>query len=157
MSIADDHVDQELVDRPSHWDIHLLRKFITTFGLISSLFEYVTFAALLFLLRAAPEPFRTAWFVESMLTEMFIILAMRTRRWLFRSTPGKLLGLTILVIATISIIIPYLPISRAMGFVPLPLSIMMVVLAISTSYLVTLEVAKHIFFRKALARGPEVA
>jgi Mg2+-importing ATPase len=156
LAIADDQVDQEMTDRPYRWDIRLLRKFMITFGLISSPFDFITFGVLLFLLKAAPEQFRTAWFVEGMLTQMIAILAMRTRRWLFKSTPARLLGFAIVVVAAMTIAIPYLPISRVMGFSPLPVSTLAAMLLISAMYLATLEVAKHLFFRKTSAPAPEV-
>ncbi len=118
------------------------------FGLISSIFDYVTFGVLTPLLKTTPEQFRTGWFVESMLTELFIILVLRTRRSPFRSTPGKLLWITTLVITLITIIIPYLPISQLMGFTPLPLSIMMMMLITLALYLVISEIAKRIYFRQ---------
>jgi Mg2+-importing ATPase len=148
MAIASDNVDQELVNTPHRWDIRFIRNFMIIFGLISSVFDYITFGVLIFLLRATTEQFRTGWFVESMLTELFIILVVRTRRPAFRSTPGKLLWITTMVITLITIIIPYLPISRLMGFVPLPLSIMLTMLFILISYLAASEAAKRIYFRQ---------
>jgi len=146
MAIAGDKVDQELVNRPHRWDIRFIRNFMIVFGLISSVFDYVTFGMLIFLLRATPEQFRTGWFVESMLTELFIILVVRTQRKLFRSTPGKLLWITTMVITLITIIIPYLPIAKLMGFTPLPLSFMMAMVTIVVLYLTAAEVAKRRFF-----------
>ena len=155
LAIADDTVDREMVKRPSRWNTRFLRKFMVTFGLISSLFQYVTFGALLFLLKAAPEQFRTAWFVESTLTEMLIILAMRTRNWMFTSAPGRLLGVATLVVAAVTIIIPSLPISRVMGFTPLPLTILAAMVLISALCLVTTEVTKHHFFRTVSGNAQE--
>ncbi|HUI68975.1 MAG TPA: HAD-IC family P-type ATPase, partial [Spirochaetia bacterium] len=154
LAIADDRVDNEMVERPYRWNTRFLRKFMVTFGLISSLFEYVTFGALLFLLKAAPEQFRTAWFVESTLTEMLIILAMRTRTWMVKSAPGRLLGVATLMVATVTIIIPYLPVSRVMGLTPLPLSILAAMVLISALCLVTTEVTKHLFYRRVHGGSP---
>ena len=154
LAIADDRVDHEMVERPYRWNTRFLREFMVTFGLISSLFEYVTFGALLLLLEAAPEQFRTAWFVESTLTEMLIILAMRTRTWMVKSAPGRLLGAATLMVAAVTIIIPYLPVSRVMGFTPLPLSILAAMVLISVLCLVTTEVTKHLFYRRVHGGSP---
>ena len=64
---------------------------MVTFGLLSSVFDLLTFAVLLGVFRATPETFRTGWFVESLLTELVIALVVRTRRPFFRSRPGRLL------------------------------------------------------------------
>jgi Mg2+-importing ATPase len=148
MAIAGDNVDPELVNMPHRWDVKFIRKFMIVFGLISSVFDYATFGALILVLKTTPEQFRTGWFVESMLTELFIILVVRTRRGLFRSAPGKLLWITTLVITLITIIIPYLPISALMGFTPLPLSIMMTMVFIVALYIVAAEVVKRIYFAR---------
>ena len=148
IAIAGDNVDQEIVDKPQRWDVKFIRNFMIIFGLISSVFDYVTFGVLLLLLKTTPEQFRTGWFVESMLTELFILMVLRTRRSPFKSAPGKLLWITTMLITLITIILPYLPISQVMGFTPLPLSIMMATLIILALYLVTTEIAKRIYFRQ---------
>ena len=80
MTIATDSVDREQVDRPRRWDIRFIRNFMLVFGLVSSVFDYLTFGALLYWLRATEREFQTGWFVESLMTELFIVLVIRTRR-----------------------------------------------------------------------------
>lgn len=65
MTISTDTVDKEMVERPRKWDIKFIRRFMLYFGLLSTLFDYVTFAVLLIVLNASVEQFRTAWFMES--------------------------------------------------------------------------------------------
>ena len=79
MTIATDRVDPEQVDHPRRWDIRFIRNFMLVFGLVSSVFDYVTFGALLYWLRATEPEFQTGWFVESLMTELFIVLVIRTR------------------------------------------------------------------------------
>jgi Mg2+-importing ATPase len=93
------------------------------FGLISSVFDYLTFGTLLLVIRTTPEQFRTAWFMESLLTELVIALVVRTRRPCFRSKPGRLLWLSTLSVAIVTLVIPYLPFSALFGFTPLPIII----------------------------------
>ena len=69
MTIATDDVDRELVEKPRRWDIRFIRDFMVIFGLVSSVFDYLTFGMLLFILRATAEQFRTGWFVESLMTD----------------------------------------------------------------------------------------
>src|SRR5512136_1769595 len=65
MTIASDSVDEEMIGRPRRWDIRFIRNFMTTFGVVSSLFDYLAFGVFLLLLHATVEQFRTGWFVES--------------------------------------------------------------------------------------------
>ena len=74
MAIATDSVDNELLKEPRRWDIRFIRKFMITFGIVSSLFDYLTFGALLFLLHANVAHFRTGWFMESVISASLIVL-----------------------------------------------------------------------------------
>ncbi|WP_334891764.1 magnesium-translocating P-type ATPase [Nostoc sp.] len=67
LTIATDRVDKELVNKPRRMDIKFIRNFMIVFGLLSSIFDYLTFGALLLLLHAQPEQFRTGWFLAAIL------------------------------------------------------------------------------------------
>ncbi len=120
MGIADDNVDPELIERPRRWDARFIGRFMVEFGLLSSVFDLLTFGTLLWLFHASTDVFRTAWFVESLLTELVIALVVRTRRPFFRSRPGTILLASTLVLAAITPVVPYLPFASSLGFVPLP-------------------------------------
>jgi Mg2+-importing ATPase len=97
---------------------------MVVFGLISSVFDYITFGLLLLVLKTSEEQFRTGWFVESLLTELFILLIVRTRRPFFKSKPGTLLGVSTLLVGIAAVAPPYLPVvATIFGFVPLPFPI----------------------------------
>ncbi|MDD1732905.1 MAG: magnesium-translocating P-type ATPase, partial [Methanothrix sp.] len=89
MTIAGDRVDQELVARPRRWSIGYIRNFMVVFGLLSSIFDFLTFGALLFLLHANVDQFRTGWFIESVISASFIVLIIRTKRPFFSSRPSR--------------------------------------------------------------------
>jgi Mg2+-importing ATPase len=148
MTIASDNVDRDLVERPRRWDITFIRNFMVVFGLVSSIFDYLTFGLLLFVVRATPEQFRTGWFVESLLTELVIALVVRTRQPFFRSRPGRLLWISSLTVAVITLAIPYVPSSGLLGFTPLPAWVMGLLLGITALYVAASEVAKSIFYRR---------
>ncbi|MBC7264859.1 MAG: magnesium-translocating P-type ATPase [Chloroflexi bacterium] len=148
MTIATDSVDHELVERPRRWDIRFIRDFMVIFGLVSSVFDYLTFGMLLFLLRATPEQFRTGWFVESLMTELFIALVVRSRRPFFQSRPGKYLLISTLLVAGITVLIPYLPFAGFLGFTPLPIPVMLALLGITVLYMFASELAKKWFYRR---------
>jgi Mg2+-importing ATPase len=148
MTIATDDVDRELVDKPHRWNVTFIRKFMIVFGMVSSLFDYLTFGTLLLVLEATEAQFQTGWFVESLLTELFILLVVRTRRPLFRSKPGRWLWVSTLLVGLTAIAMPYLPLRTVFGFVPLPAGTMALLVGITLLYVVANEVAKRIFYRK---------
>ncbi len=148
MTIASDNVDPEWVDQPRRWDMAFIRDFMVIFGLVSSVFDFMTFGVLLFLFHAAPEEFRTGWFIESLLTELVITLVVRTRRPFFRSRPGRPLLISTLVIILITLVLPYLPFVSIFGFIPLPLPLLLAVLGLTALYVVATELAKRYFYAR---------
>jgi Mg2+-importing ATPase len=148
MTIATDSVDRELVEQPRRWDIAFIRKFMLTFGFISSVFDYLTFGALLFLLKASTEQFRTGWFLESVISASVIVLVIRSRRPFFKSRPGRWLLLATLLIGGVTLIGPFTPFGRAFGFTPLPASFLLVLGGIVALYVLAAEVAKQAFYAR---------
>lgn len=146
MTIATDSVDPELIDRPRRWDIAFIRKFMLTFGLVSSVFDYLTFGALLWILDASPEQFRTGWFIESVISASAIVLVIRTRRPFFSSTPGRALTLATLAVAAVTLLLPVLPIAAPLGLTPMPLSFLFLLAVILAGYILTAELAKKYFY-----------
>ncbi|HEY5754414.1 MAG TPA: magnesium-translocating P-type ATPase [Steroidobacter sp.] len=147
VGIADDSVDRELVERPRRWDTRFIGRFMLEFGLLSSVFDFLTFGALLYIFHASPEMFRTAWFVESLLTELVIALVVRTRRTFFSSRPGNTLLVSTLLLIALALAIPYLPFAPALGFIPLPAALGTTVIAITALYVLAAETTKHWFYR----------
>ncbi len=147
LAIAGDNVDAALVATPRRWDIGSVRTFMISFGLVSSVFDFLTFGFLLLVLHSTVDMFRTAWFVESLLTQLSIMLIVRTYMPFWKSRPSALLaGLTI-VVAAFAIAIPYLPFAQWFGFVALPLPVMAGIIAITLFYIVASEATKRWFFR----------
>jgi Mg2+-importing ATPase len=148
MAIATDNVDDEMVDHPRRWDIKAIRKFMITFGLLSSVFDYLTFGLLLLVLRSSEGEFRTGWFIESVISASMIVLVIRSRKAFFKSRPGKYLLIATLVIAAITLILPVTPLGRIFGFSPLGFTTYMLLLLIVTIYIAAAEITKTIFYRK---------
>jgi Mg2+-importing ATPase len=149
IGLANDSIDPELVGRPGRWNIRFIGRFMVEFGMLSSVFDMLTFGTLLAVFHAAPGLFRTGWFVESLLTELVIALVVRTRRPFFRSRPGRLLLWSTLVLIAVALAIPYLPLMHFLGFVPLPVVVLVTLCAITILYVFTTEVAKGSLFRWA--------
>ena len=148
MAIAGDRVDREWVERPRRWDVHFIRNFMITFGLVSSVFDYLTFGTLLLVVRATTGQFRTGWFLESVLTELLILLVIRTQKPFFKSRPGRLMLIGVLLVAGVTFVLPYSPLSGILGFTPLPVSLLLILASITVLYVATSEIAKQIFYRR---------
>lgn len=150
MTIATDSVDSEMVDQPRRWDIAFIRKFMFAFGLVSSVFDYLTFGVLLMFLKATPEQFRTGWFMESVVSAAVIVLVIRSQRPFYKSRPGKSLLIATLALAAATLILPFTPLGRLFGLVPLPLSFLLILGLIMILYIVTAEGVKKIFYRRQI-------
>jgi len=149
MTIAGDSIDPEFVEKPRRWDVRMIRNFMVAFGLVSSVFDYITFGVLLWWLHVSEPVFQTAWFVESLLTELVILLIVRTRRPFFRSRPGRWLWVSTVAVAVVAFALPYLPgATDAFGFTPLPVTLLLVLAGITLAYAVANEVLKGYFFRR---------
>ncbi|MBS0170946.1 MAG: magnesium-translocating P-type ATPase [Nitrospira sp.] len=149
MTIATDHVDPELIDRPRRWDIPFIRRFMLTFGLVSSFFDYLTFAVLLLVLHATTGQFRTGWFVESVLSASVIVLVIRTRRPCTTSRPSRGLWLSTLLVGVATMLLPITPAGVMLGFEPLPPVFGAALIGILVAYIGAAEAAKFWFYRNA--------
>ncbi len=123
--------------------MRLIRRFMVEFGILSSAFDFLTFAVLLFGFGAAAELFRTGWFLESLLTELLVALAVRTRRPLWKSPPGRPLVISTAAVTAFAILIPFLPGAHLVGFVPLPRVVLLSLAAITIGYVAAAETLKR--------------
>jgi Mg2+-importing ATPase len=148
MTIPTDRVDPEQLHRPSHWDIAFVRRFMIRFGPISSLFDFATFAVMLWVFHASAPEFRSGWFVESLATQTLIVFVIRTRRVpFFRSRPSNALLLSVLAVVVVGALVPESPLHQTLGFASLPAGFWAVLVLFVVVYLVCVEVAKSFFFR----------
>lgn len=146
MAIATDRLDPEQLARPRRWDLRYIRDFMIVFGLLSSCFDFLTFGLLLWLHSPAAQ-FRTAWFIESNLTEIFVLLAIRTTRPFYRSAPSRPLLWATLAVGILTLALPFLPGTALLGFGPLPPGLLLGVLGIAGGLVLASELAKRSFFR----------
>jgi Mg2+-importing ATPase len=148
MVIATDSVDKELTEEPHRWDIKFIRRFMITFGVLSSVFDYLTFGVLWFVLHSTTNQFRTAWFLESVVSAAVIVLIIRTRKPLIKSKPGSYLLMATLLIVAVTLIIPFTRIAALLGFQVLPISFIVVLAGIVMLYVVAAEIAKIVFYKR---------
>jgi Mg2+-importing ATPase len=147
LTIPTDNVDDEVLRRPAAWDIRFVRRFMVTFGPVSSLFDFGTFAVLLWVLHASHAEFRTGWFVESLATQTLVIFVIRTRRIPFiRSRPSNGTLVTPIACALVGAALPFTPLARVLGFTTLPLSFFLILVGMIITYLVLIEMVKARFF-----------
>ncbi|MBU3679507.1 MAG: magnesium-translocating P-type ATPase [Candidatus Kapabacteria bacterium] len=147
-AIPTDSVDGEWLTHPRKWSMDDVRRTILVFGPISSLFDYATYAFLFWPLGASANPalFHTGWFVESICSQMLIVFLLRSSRPPWRlPIPSTTLILTSLIVLMVAIVLPYSPLSSALGFVPLPSVFWGWLLLIIGSYLIcSLVIRRHL-------------
>ena len=143
IAISGDRVDDEHLARPLAWNIAEVRRFMVVFGLVSTAFDLLTFWLLLAVFHAAEALFQTAWFVVSLLTELAVVLLLRTQRPGWRSRPSALLLASTLAVAALALALPWAgPLAAAFGFVPLPAPVLAGLLGVVAAYLGATEVVK---------------
>jgi Mg2+-importing ATPase len=148
MTIATDSVDKDMIDYPRRWDIKAIRKFMITFGIVSSVFDYLTFGVLLLVLHATQIQFRTGWFLESVISASLIVLVIRSRKPFFKSRPGNYLLIATLSIVVVTVIVPLTPLAEVLGFSPLPIVFLLLIGIIVLLYIIAAEVAKTVFYKR---------
>jgi Mg2+-importing ATPase len=147
MALATDFVDPEQVHRPRRWDVRFVTRFMLSFGLTSSMFDFLTFGAMYSLYGLDENTFHTGWFVESTLTGLMIMLIIRTQRPFFLSRPGTLLSVAFALIAVITLALPFMPFAPALSFVKPPALLLTLAVGITLLYGVGMEVVKRLFYR----------
>jgi len=148
LMVASDNVDQEQVDVPGKWDLKFIRNYMVIFGIHSSLFDVITFLTLLYVLKVKESAFQTGWFIESILTELFILFIIRTHKNFFKSMPGKYLFILSILGLVITIALPYVPFAQDLGLTPLPLINLGAMFLIVIFYIITADLLKVWFFKK---------
>jgi len=146
IAIPSDNVDPQLIAKPTPWNVKSIKKYIFTIGPISSLFDIITFLVLYFIFKTNPSTFQTGWFLESIITQTFIIHIIRTQKIPFiQSKPSKSLLLSSLTVITIGIIITMTTsFSHLLGFTPLSPLILITIAIISILYLITTQLLKNL-------------
>jgi Mg2+-importing ATPase len=152
MAIATDYVDDINIQSPQRWDLGFIRRFMIIFGLLSSVFDYLTFAVLLFIMHVHEKQFQTGWFVESVVSAILIVLVVRTRLSFLKSLPGKYLSVATILVLIFVLILPVTPIAAWFGFVTLPFKYYGLMLLVILIYLMSAETAKRWFYLKTEKR-----
>lgn len=152
LSLSTDKVDEEDVRKPTVWDIRAIRRFMLTFGPVSSLFDFATFGLLWVFFHSEAAKFQAGWFMESIATQVLVIYVIRTRKVpLFQSRPSLFLVINTILAVLIAWSIPYLPLGRLFGFSPLPLPVLAIIVGYVIAYLFLVEGVKRWHYRRQRA------
>jgi magnesium-transporting ATPase (P-type) len=143
VTIAGDSVDPEQLQRPRAWNLRSIRTFMVVFGLLSSVFDIITFAILRLGFGAGATLFRSAWFIESTVTELAVMLVLRTNRPFYRSRPGRALLGSSAAIAAITVALPYSPLAGPLGLSAVPAAILATLAGLTALYVIANEAAKR--------------
>lgn len=153
--IPTDRVDPEALARPAAWDMKFIRRFMSVFGPVSSIFDFLTFWVMLSWLHAGRAEFRSGWFVESIATQTLVIYVIRTRRVpFFKSRPSLPILLVPTGAALVGAVLPYTGLAHVLGFTPLPTTFFLLLFGMVVVYLLLVELAKTRFYRAPHARTP---
>ena len=156
--IPTDRVDPEALARPAAWDMAFIRRFMSVFGPVSSIFDFLTFWVMLTVLHAGHVEFRTGWFVESIATQTLVIYVIRTRRVpFFKSRPSWPMLVVPTGAALVGALLPYTGLAHLLGFTPLPTTFFLLLFGMVVVYLVLVELAKTRFYRTPHAQTPRIA
>ncbi len=153
LAIPFDRVDEEYLLKPRSWKIEEIKRFMLFFGPVSSVFDYLTFFLLFYVLKANTPAqqalFQTGWFVEGLLSQTLIVHLIRTRRIPFiQSSPALPLILTTLAVMAAGVLIPFSPLAHTLGMVPLPRIFFIWLVGILFSYVVLAQLVKSWFVKR---------
>ena len=147
--VASDTVDAPVIAKPRKWNIQAIRRFMLTFGLISSVFDCITFGLLLWFFKATPAFFQTGWFLESIVTQTLIIFSIRTALVpFFRSKPSPVFALGLYGVVALALLVPLSPLAALFSFIVPPPPFFVLLIAITACYFMIVESVKKWFYTK---------
>jgi P-type Mg2+ transporter len=148
MTIASDSVEEEQLKKPGKWDLKVIRKYMLVFGFHSAVFDLISFLTLFYLLKSSESEFQTGWFIESVLSELFILFIIRTHKRFYKFKPSAYLMAFSIFALTVTLGLPYLPFADQIGLAPLPLMNLVAIGSILLAYVLTGDWLKIWFFKK---------
>ena len=148
LTIPGDKVDEEFIRKPKRWDMVFIKRFMLIFGSISSAFDFLTFFVLFVAFGSPAAIFQTGWFLESLATQTLVIHIIRTRKTpFFESSPSLALLLSTVGCVAVGWLLPFTPVGKFFGFVPMPVHVLLALGGIVLVYLVTVQLVKTWFYR----------
>jgi len=151
VAVSTDNVEKTELVRPRRWDIGYIFKFGGLLGLVSAVFDIVLILSLFTVFNVTDIVFRTALFLEIVLSEVLVLFIIRTDRFFLTSAPpSRKLLLASLLVVLVTFAVIYLPISYIFEFAPLSLNLLGLVLAITIGYALMTEIVKLAYFKRLI-------
>lgn len=149
LTLSGDLVDSDVLKSPQKWDMRFIRNFMLTFGLLSSVFDYLTTFLLFYIFRESQGLFQSGWFIFSIFTELVTLMVMRTKKPFYLSKPGKMLLFSSVFLGVLTLILPYTPLGNVFSLQPIPLPILLILSGLLILYIIAMEIVKKLFYRRA--------
>jgi Mg2+-importing ATPase len=151
IAVSTDNVEKEALIRPRRWNITYIFKFGGLLGLVSSIFDVILILLLFLVFTADKDLFRTALFIEIVLSEVLVLFMIRTDKFFLKSEPPsrKLVGASLSALL-ITFALIYLPITSIFEFTFLPLLLLGIVILVVVGYVITTEIVKLAYFKKLI-------
>lgn len=151
LSISTDNVDLDEVKKSSRWNLKFIREYMVVFGIVSSIFDFLTFYLLFSIFKLSEGGFQTGWFIESLATQALVVYVIRTKKIPFlESRPSYWLFGTVALSVVAAWAIPFISIGRIFNLEPLSLISTLSIAAIVFIYLLVVQAIKSWFFRRHL-------
>ncbi|MBB6309578.1 magnesium-translocating P-type ATPase [Xanthobacter tagetidis] len=147
IGIPFDRADPEALAAPRAWDMGGVLRFTLVMGPLSSLFDLATFGVLTWGFAVDVDTFRTAWFVESIATQILVIFLIRTARPFWLSRPDPILAMTSLGALALALVLALTPLGRMVGFAAVPAGVLLAIAGLTLAYLVAAEALKRLAMR----------
>jgi P-type Mg2+ transporter len=150
VTIPTDKVDETFIQKPQRWNVKLIRDFMIYIGPLSSIYDFLTFFALLKIFHASEQFFHSGWFVESLATQTLVIFVIRTARNPLRSRPSLALTLTTCAVVLFGTLLPFTRLGSLIGFTPMPLAFLLFIAVATGTYLLLVEFVKRRLMRRLI-------
>ena len=150
VTIPTDKVDVTFIHKPQRWNVKMIRDFMIYIGPISSVYDFLTFFALLKIFHASEQFFHSGWFVESLATQTLVIFVIRTARNPLRSKPSLALTLTTCAVVVFGTVLPFTSLGALIGFTPMPAGFLVFIAVATGTYLLLVEGVKRRLMRQVV-------
>lgn len=153
IAIPWDQMDEDFIEKPKKWDASGITRFMLFIGPVSSIFDYMMFAVLLFYFHANTENsqsfFQSGWFVEGLLSQTLIVHMIRTRKIPFVQSTATIPVLILTgLIMIFGICLPFSPFADALRLEPLPFVYYVFLTGILLAYCLLVQLVKKQFIKQ---------
>jgi len=143
VGIPFDAVDPADLNRPQRWNMHSIVRYAAIMGPLSSAFDGITFAVLLLGFHVSGPEFRTAWFLESIATQILVVFLIRTRSTPWHTPPDRRLLISAFCALAVALSLPFTIAGRWFEFVVPSTDVLIAIGIITALYLISAQFLKR--------------